>query len=82
MEALERQAFEQFTESTQTEIDTATPGGDALAGDVPEVHDERLEGAALDTSAPCRTCRTSGPAWLDGAAPAMPLERAARTCCA
>ena len=42
MEPLEKQAFEQFTESNQTAIDASTPRGDALAGDVPEDRAQRL----------------------------------------
>ena len=45
MESLEKQAFEQFTQSNQTQLGSATPRGDALAGDLPEDPARRLADA-------------------------------------
>ena len=79
MEALEKQAFEQFTESNQTADGRRHARGDALAGDVPEDRDRTARRLLRSSFAGVSSLPNEGPAWLDGPL-AHALERAAGTC--
>ena len=77
MESLEKQAFEQFTESNQTADRRSHAGRDALAGDVPEDRDHGSK-TLRSTFAGVSSLPNEGPAWIEGAL-GHALERAAGT---
>jgi hypothetical protein len=77
MEALEKQAFEQFTESNQTELGAATPEETRWLVMFPKI---AINGSKTlrSTFAGVSSLQNEGPAWLDGPL-AHALERAAGT---